>query len=294
MGGEGIAFAIAVSFVLLSVIPMLNRRRAIITRTVIDERFSAELRMLDTPQRAVRNSHLQGLNANHQPHAERGKIYYTERKLMSADAKKQIHQKATAQAVRSSMRTRTLPPAGRKTAGLPNGKVQPKIARPNTGRNSFPLAEKDLAGTRNPATTAHRPKPMRQNSVTDLQKTGNRVIRSQAKSESSSRNMVMDSPANEVQRKNSLVQQSVRKTYQRPVKEKIQKRKVTPYAAAAISVAQHHPQIPYRPKRIGERFAKSQLPAAEQAPALREEQQTRVDLLGGGTTLDALLARRRA
>ncbi|XCB30781.1 hypothetical protein RQN30_05325 [Arcanobacterium hippocoleae] len=91
MGGEGIAIAIAVAFVMLSVIPAINRSRAILVRTVIDERFAADLRMLNTTPRAERNSHLRGINLHHNDGLERGKIYYSERIMANNEANAKVN-----------------------------------------------------------------------------------------------------------------------------------------------------------------------------------------------------------
>lgn len=104
MGGEGIAIIAALAFVALSVIPTINRRMAIISRTVIDERFAADLRMLNTQPRHERNSHLRGVNLSHETGLERGKIYYSERKMESSAAVEKSHQPVKRENAPSALR----------------------------------------------------------------------------------------------------------------------------------------------------------------------------------------------
>lgn len=112
MGGEGIAIIAALAFVAFSVIPTINRHLAIISRTVIDERFAPELRMLNTQPRCERNSHLRGVNLNHETGLERGKIYYSERKMVSNEtgekSTQQIKQSMAPSALRKLARDRAM------------------------------------------------------------------------------------------------------------------------------------------------------------------------------------------
>lgn len=68
------------------------------------------------------------------------------------------------------------------------------------------------------------------------------------------------------------------------------RRTVKPYEAPEAPVA----DVPFRPTRLGERIGDGPLEAANPAPAMTGNEEFRADVLGGGSTLDALLDRRRA
>lgn len=68
------------------------------------------------------------------------------------------------------------------------------------------------------------------------------------------------------------------------------RRMVKPYEAPEAPAA----DVPFRPTRLGERIGDGQLEAANPAPAMTGNEELRADVLGGGSTLDALLDRRRA
>ncbi|VEI13077.1 DUF6667 domain-containing protein [Trueperella bialowiezensis] len=74
------------------------------------------------------------------------------------------------------------------------------------------------------------------------------------------------------------------------LKPEIQRRVVKPYEAPAAAEA----DVPYRPKRVGERMGGEPVQAAHSASEMTGAEELRQDVLGGGSTLDALLDRRRA
>lgn len=74
------------------------------------------------------------------------------------------------------------------------------------------------------------------------------------------------------------------------VGEPIQKRTVKPYEPSPVAEA----AVPYRPQRPGERIGNAEVAAAHAAPEMSGSEESRLDLLGSGNTLDDLLARRRA
>ncbi|MFP7706547.1 DUF6667 domain-containing protein [Trueperella sp. LYQ141] len=74
------------------------------------------------------------------------------------------------------------------------------------------------------------------------------------------------------------------------VKPEITKRAVKPYVAPEAPTA----DVPFRPTRLGQRLGDAQLDAPHAAPEATGAEEMRQDLLGGGSTLDALLDRRRA
>lgn len=73
-------------------------------------------------------------------------------------------------------------------------------------------------------------------------------------------------------------------------RQEIRRRTVAPYVAPAEPEA----DVPYRPTRPGERFGDEPLESANPAPEMTGTEELRSDVLGGGSTLDALLDRRRA
>ncbi|MEW6935673.1 hypothetical protein [Trueperella pyogenes] len=68
------------------------------------------------------------------------------------------------------------------------------------------------------------------------------------------------------------------------------RRKVKPYVAPEAPTA----EVPFRPTRLGERLGAAALESAHPAPEMTGAEELRSDVLGGGSTLDALLDRRRA
>lgn len=68
------------------------------------------------------------------------------------------------------------------------------------------------------------------------------------------------------------------------------RRQVKPYVAPEAPTA----EVPFRPTRLGERLGAASLETAHPAPAMTGAEELRSDVLGGGSTLDALLDRRRA
>lgn len=74
------------------------------------------------------------------------------------------------------------------------------------------------------------------------------------------------------------------------IKPAIAKRTVKPYVAPQQPVA----ESPFRPTKLGERIGDEKLEAANEAPQMTGNEELRSDVLGGGSTLDALLERRRA
>ncbi|MDP9806169.1 hypothetical protein J2S70_000751 [Trueperella bonasi] len=74
------------------------------------------------------------------------------------------------------------------------------------------------------------------------------------------------------------------------LKPTIQRRTVKPYVAPETAEA----DVPYRPTRVGERIGDEPIEAANPAPGVTGTEELRSDVLGGGSTLDALLDRRRA
>lgn len=79
MGGEGFAIAVVVVLLLCYLLPALVRRRTVITETVVEERFSENLRILQLKKRVV-----------HQRAESHGFIYHTERKVKPAQRKTKI------------------------------------------------------------------------------------------------------------------------------------------------------------------------------------------------------------
>lgn len=74
------------------------------------------------------------------------------------------------------------------------------------------------------------------------------------------------------------------------LKPAIKKRTVKPYEPPVEDSG----AVPYRPKRIAERLGDGRLESANPAPEMTGQEETRMDLLGGGSTLDKLLDQRRA
>lgn len=74
------------------------------------------------------------------------------------------------------------------------------------------------------------------------------------------------------------------------IKPSITKRTVKPYVAPQQATVEN----PYRPTKVGERIGDEVLEAANEAPVMTGNEELRSDVLGGGSTLDALLERRRA
>ncbi|MDO5025083.1 MAG: hypothetical protein Q4E03_00965 [Trueperella sp.] len=74
------------------------------------------------------------------------------------------------------------------------------------------------------------------------------------------------------------------------LKPTIQKRVVKPFAAPEQPTA----AVPYRPTKVGEKLSEETLAPANPAPEMTGNEELRADVLGGGATLDELLARRRA
>lgn len=76
MGGEGFAIAVVVVLLLCYLLPALVRRQAVITETVVEERFSENLRVLKLKKHVA-----------HQRTESHGFIYHTERKVKPAQRK---------------------------------------------------------------------------------------------------------------------------------------------------------------------------------------------------------------
>lgn len=74
------------------------------------------------------------------------------------------------------------------------------------------------------------------------------------------------------------------------LKPTIQKRTVKPYVAPEPDEA----DVPFRPTQVGQRLGDAELELPNAASQMSGEEELRSDLLGGGSTLDALLDRRRA
>lgn len=74
------------------------------------------------------------------------------------------------------------------------------------------------------------------------------------------------------------------------LKPTIQRRSIKPYVAPEAPEA----EVPYRPSQVGERIGPEPLEAANPTPGTTGAEELRSDVLGGGSTLDALLDRRRA
>ncbi len=74
------------------------------------------------------------------------------------------------------------------------------------------------------------------------------------------------------------------------LKPEITRRTVKPYTAPETETA----PVPYRPKRVGEQLGAEKHSAANPAPEMTGEEELRTDVLGSGSALDTLLARRRA
>ncbi|MDP9801177.1 hypothetical protein J2S49_001253 [Arcanobacterium wilhelmae] len=70
----------------------------------------------------------------------------------------------------------------------------------------------------------------------------------------------------------------------------LKRRTVAPYEPAVADEA----QVPFRPKRAGERVGNAPVQAANPAPEMTGLEELRSGLLAGGSTLDELLAKRRA
>ncbi|QOR47433.1 hypothetical protein INS90_09320 [Trueperella pecoris] len=68
------------------------------------------------------------------------------------------------------------------------------------------------------------------------------------------------------------------------------RRTVKPYVAPEAPEA----EVPFRPTQLRERLGDAQLEAPHAAPEMTGAEELRSDVLGGGSTLDALLDRRRA
>ncbi|MGV9182991.1 hypothetical protein [Arcanobacterium canis] len=70
----------------------------------------------------------------------------------------------------------------------------------------------------------------------------------------------------------------------------LKRRTVAPYQPQAVDEA----EVPYRPKRAGERIGDAPVEAPNVAPEMTGCEELRFGLLAGGSTLDELLAQRRA
>ncbi|WP_216404689.1 hypothetical protein [Arcanobacterium phocae] len=65
---------------------------------------------------------------------------------------------------------------------------------------------------------------------------------------------------------------------------------VAPFKAETVVAT----SVPFRPTKLNERLGDESLPDAHDAPEMTGNEELRRDVLGGGSTLDALLSRRRA
>lgn len=381
MGGEGIGIVVALAFVLCSVIPAINRRRAIIARTVIDERFADELRMLNTQPRTERNSHLRELNLGHTVESEYGRIFYSERKMVGNEAEERNNRKVTTEkvvrkdtssAIRENARIRAMAKVriqkrnllARKIrllcaisiactlvfwiaipvvqlhfayalgSALISGisvsfsylirtkhanlnQVDEKIIRQTSkiinGVNGKQSAKKNSQKIKNMVainSAQNECKEKKEKSALKeaaIELTNSRIAKKDENylqkdlvAENSADNFVETKNSSENSQIRKAPKVSVKKASQPisaipsyTVKPKIQKRRVAPYSAAVVA-SEAKINVPYRPVRLGERFADTNLEAPNTAPNKANTEEIRADVLAGGSSLDALLERRRA
>lgn len=168
-----------------------------------------------------------------------------------------------------AQRSRSIAPARRK---VPAGQKMARIATARAQLSASTLSEQEAAApSRQYASRSHSEKAARTESG------------SAAKEQlaAASRSAVITKPSYTLKGKGRALGQAG---------ESVQKRTVKPYEPSPAAEA----AVPYRPQRPGERIGNAEVAAAHAAPEMSGLEESRLDLLGSGNTLDDLLARRRA
>lgn len=334
MGVEGMVLALGALFAFAYVVPLLTKQRRVLVSTPTDERFCEDLRLIETSAVALDAA----LGTEQE---ERGKIYLTERTMMTkkeaavelravardrSRARARIAQRR-ALTKRGILLTAVLVAA---TAGLwiavAAASTPIAIAIASTlitgafvlvfgyatrewaaqddedrhtieGANRLLAAHKRTAVKRRAANRkaagAGKDKPRQIEAAAS--KAAAKPVAAAATAPASAEPEVAPAAPKAQPATAAPADRRVRPAKAAPapsytLKPAIQKRIVKPYEEPAQPTA----AVPYRPTQVGETVSGETMAAANPAPEMTGKEELRSDVLGGGDTLDELLARRRA
>lgn len=335
MGVEGMVLALGALFAFAYVVPLLTKQRRVLVSTPIDERFCEDLRLIETSAVALDAA----LGAEQE---ERGKIYLTERTMMTkkeaavelravardrSRARARIAQRR-ALTKRGILLTAVLVAA---TAGLwiavAAASTPLAIAIASTlitgafvlvfgyatrewaaqddedrhtieGANRLLAAHKRTAVKRRAANRKAAgvgKDKLRQIEAAASKAAAEPVAAAVTAPASAEPEVAPAAPKAKPVATAAPADRRVRPAKAAPapsytLKPAIQKRIVKPYEEPAQPTA----AVPYRPTQVGETVSGETMAAANPAPEMTGAEELRSDVLGGGDTLDELLARRRA
>lgn len=305
MGFGGFGIAIAVLFLLVYCVPYAMRTRQMMIDAPLDERYEEDLRMIRIHTRT--------------PSDSRGRIFLTERTMAPTQPQKLREAARDRSRARARMATRranqirgsiiggtlalitvgawvvvalTTTPAwlaiiatvltGGYTIGF--GYLLTVMAQADgEDRERIDAANEILRSLRRPpARTSSATRKMR-DVASDA---GGNVT---APVTTAERKAAEERPATSAERA-PIERRVTQHTAPSYTVKRVTKRTVTPYAPPSYATA----DTPFRPTAVGQRIGDEKLEAAHEAPAMTGQEELRSDVLGGGSTLDALLERRRA
>ncbi|SDU78966.1 hypothetical protein SAMN04489737_0687 [Arcanobacterium phocae] len=306
MGFGGFGLAIVAVFLLIYLVPHVLRQRQVLGDAPIDERFAEDLRLID--RRTLMSS--QSSDAH-------GKIFLTERIMTPAMTSEQLRNAARD---RSRARARMATRHANQMRGMMIGLVLVVATLGAWGvvaLTSFPsgvaivstvvtgaygalfgyvINEMVKADDADAKRIAHANKVLR-----------GQVSMSQATKLAEHKAVEVTVPENiSAKQENAATAESqtsvpVRKLSREeldartaalavPATPSYTLKSVAPFKAETVVAT----NVPFRPTKLNERLGDESLPDAHDAPEMTGNEELRRDVLGGGSTLDALLSRRRA
>lgn len=307
MGFGGFGIAIAAVFLLVYLVPQALRSRQVLGDAPIDERFAEDLRLVTRPSLTP--------TTPQQPH---GKIFLTERIMEPTMTSEQLRKAARE---RSRVRARMANRRANQLRGMMIAAVLVLVTLASWGAVTFASVSSIVAIGATALTGAYVAgfgyvlNVMAQANDAD----GARIVR--LNKVLRGRVVPVEKPARPVApvEKQVAVQEvpdiDVERSVDAPVAEPAAPRKMSreerEARAAALAIpakpsytlktvapfvpkAETGGDAPFRPTRLNQRLGDESMPAAHVAPEMTGNEELRQDLLGSGSTLDALLSRRRA
>ncbi|QJC22436.1 hypothetical protein [Arcanobacterium buesumense] len=309
MGFGGFGVAIAVIFLLIYLVPQALRNRQVLGDTPIDERFAEDLRLITdcthTPAKTVRTH---------------GKIFLTERTMTPMITSDNMRNAARE---RSRARARMATRRANQKRGIMIGAVLALLTFIAWGVVAFASMSSAIAiGTTvltgaYIATFGYVVNEMVKADDVDTKRIANANKILHGKVAPRARALVVNSePVIETRIPDISVEKTEEKVLAEPaqpatpVVRKMTRQELDARAAAfAVSPAPSYTlksvaplvptehaegEVPFRPTKLYERLGDETMPQANPAPEMTGQEELRQDVLGGGSTLDALLSRRRA
>ncbi|WP_216395305.1 hypothetical protein [Arcanobacterium phocae] len=306
MGFGGFGLAIVAVFLLIYLVPHVLRQRQVLGDAPIDERFAEDLRLID--RRTLMSS--QSSDAH-------GKIFLTERIMTPAMTSEQLRNAARD---RSRARARMATRHANQMRGMMIGLVLVVATLGAWGVVALTSFPSGVAIVSTVVTGAYGAlfgyviNEMVKADDADAKRIAhaNKVLRgqvnmSQATKLAEHKAVEVTVPENiSAKQENAATAESqtsvpVRKLSREeldartaalavPATPSYTLKSVAPFKAETVVAT----NVPFRPTKLNERLGDESLPDAHDAPEMTGNEELRRDVLGGGSTLDALLSRRRA